>query len=291
MTAFTGCQKTNPVALPPGQCYYRRMKRIQIITGAGTGIGREFACQLARTRPVDELWLIGRRIDKLDETARLVANQVDTAPHCRTIAMDIGGPQGVAAVTQLLAAEKDIIIDTLVNNAGFGTYGTFMKTPLDRELEMIHLNIYTLTALCHLCIPRMGPGSLLVNVASLAAFIPLGNFAVYAATKAYALSFSVALGAEIADSGIFVSSLCPGPVDTEFANVASGGVRKKVAGGKSAEQVVSCCLKDAARGTHISLATPLWKFKAFMSRFVGRYAYARHSYKHDTRPAPDSTGQ
>lgn len=267
------------------------MKRIQIITGAGTGIGREFACQLARTRPVDELWLIGRRMDKLEETAALAASQGESDTHCRTLAMDIGGPQGVAAFTQLLAEEKEILIDALINNAGFGTYGTFMETPLERELEMIHLNIYTLTALCHLCIPRMPPGSLLVNVASLAAFIPLGNFAVYAATKAYVLSFSIALGAEIADSGIFVSSLCPGPVDTEFANVASGGVRKKVTGGKSAEQVVSYCLKDATRGKHISLATPIWKFKAFISRFVGRYAYARHSYKHDTRPAPGSAGQ
>jgi len=266
------------------------MKRIQIITGAGTGIGREFACQLAKTRPVDELWLIGRRTDKLEETAALVSNQ-GKGPACRIVRMDICGPQGVAEFTRFLAQEKEIRIDALINNAGFGTYGPFMKTVLDRELEMIHLNIYTLTALCHLCIPRMGPGSLLVNVASLAAFIPLGNFAVYAATKAYVLSFSIAVGAEIADTGIFVSSLCPGPLDTEFAHVASGGIRTKVAGGKSTEQVVARCLKDVERGTHISLATPLWKFKAFMSRFIGRYAYARHSFKHDTRPSPETPEQ
>jgi hypothetical protein len=131
----------------------------------------------------------------------------------------------------------------------------------------------------------MKAGSLIVNVASLAGFTALGNLAVYGATKAYVLSFSVALAAEVADQGIFVSTVCPGPVDTEFSLVASNGAREKVVDGKSPEKLVAHALKTIRRGKRIAIMAPKWKFKAFMSRFVGRYGFARYMYKHDTRPA------
>lgn len=259
------------------------MKKIIIVSGASAGLGREFALQLSRIRQADEIWLLARRADKLNETAQLINNEGKA--HAKTFSVDISGAQGLKKFNALLQAQSDITIDTLVNNAGFGTYGPFMDTPIDRELEMIDLNVYSLTGICAACIPLMQKGSIIINVASLASFIPLGNFAVYAATKAYVLSFSIALASELEDQGIFVSTLCPGPVDTEFANVASNGARKKVVDGKSPQKVVSHCLKQIKRKKRIAIMHPKWKFKAFMSRFIGRYFFSRYTYLHEKRPS------
>ncbi|UKI56616.1 MAG: SDR family NAD(P)-dependent oxidoreductase [Treponema succinifaciens] len=126
-------------------------------------------------------------------------------------------------------------INVLVNNAGFGTYGEFAKTDIMREMKMIDLDCTSLTGITGFAIPYMQKGSRIINVASLASFLPLGNFAVYGACKSYVLSFSVALAAELKHKGIKVTALCPGPVSTEFADVASRGARKKVRHGLSPE--------------------------------------------------------
>lgn len=265
------------------------MKRIIIVTGASSGLGWEFSLQLSKTREAEEIWLIARRKDRLETLAGEISRLGGPSP--RVIELDLDGKKGVTRFSDLLekeaasAGDSGFVVDTLVNNAGFGTYGTFAETAIDRELEMINVNVYALTGLCHAVLPRMRKGSLIVNVASLASFIPLGNFAVYGATKAYVLNFSTALAAEVADAGIFVSTVCPGPVDTEFANVASNGAREKVIDGKSPKKVVEHCLKSVRRGKRIAVMAPKWKFKAFMSRFVGRYFFARYTYVHDKRPS------
>ena len=173
----------------------------------------------------------------------------------------------------------------MVNNAGYGTYGTFEDTSLERQLGMIDLNVYSLTGICYAALPYLQKGSLVINVASLASFAPLGNFAVYGATKAFVYSFSLALAAELEPKGIFVETLCPGPVDTEFANVASLGARKVVKDGKSPEKVVAHCLKCVSQKRYISIMALKWKFKAFMSRFISKIWFARYTYKHEKRPS------
>jgi len=265
------------------------MHTVIIVTGASSGLGREFALQLSRGRRADEIWLIARRKDKLDDLAAEIS-AIPGAPRPVVKEMDLSVDSGLAAFNAALheadAAEPgSLSIDTLVNNAGFGTYGAFADTELGRQLDMIRVNVYALTALCHDALPYLKEGSRVINVASLAAFAPLGNFAVYGATKAYALSFSVAFAAEVADRGVFVSTVCPGPVDTEFANVASKGARKRVVDGKDPVAVVAHCLRDAERGRRLSVMAAKWKFKAFMSRFVGRYFFARHTYLHEKRPS------
>ena len=185
---------------------------------------------------------------------------------------------------QSIAAESGINIKLLINNAGFGTYGPFTETSVTREMEMIELNCTTLTGLCGIAVPFMTKDSVIINTASLAAFLPLGNFAVYAASKSYVLSFSIALAAELKDKGIKVHALCPGSVSTEFANVASNGARKEVKGGIGPEKVVAQCIKRAYKGKKISLYRGKWKFSAFASRFVGRYFGARYTYKYAKRP-------
>lgn len=274
------------------------MKRIIIVTGASSGLGREFALQLAKERTADEIWLLARRKDKLQSLSRELAQDISAStktsknndnPVPRVVEIDLSGKKGVSKFDELLKKEagskKDFVVDTLVNNAGFGTYGTFKETDINRQLEMIDVNVSSLTALCFLVLPYMQKGSLIINVASLAGYIPLGNFAVYGATKAYVLNFSVALAAEVADSGIFVSTVCPGPVDTEFANVASNGARVKVVDGRSPAAVVSHCLACIKKGKPIAVMAPKWKFKAFFSRFVSRYGFARYSFVHEKRPS------
>jgi len=117
-----------------------------------------------------------------------------------------------------------------------------------------------------------------------ASFSPLGNFAVYAATKAYVLSFTLALAAEVRDRGIRVCALCPGSVSTEFAEVASNGARKEVLHGVAADKTVAHCLKRVERGKKTALMTWKWKLFAAASRLLGRYAIARFTYKHWKRP-------
>ena len=269
------------------------MRKITVITGASSGMGAEFARQIYNGTESTEIWLIARSREKLGSLKAEIEKNTDTSPdsgvipQVKVIPMDLSGKNGVNLFASLLDEEKvrgEFMIDMLVNNAGFGTYGEFALTPLDRELDMIDLNCTSLTGLAGLVIPYMDRGSVIINTASLAAFLPLGNFAVYAATKAYALSFSVALAAELKPKGIKVCALCPGSVSTDFANVASNGARREVLHGKDPVKVVRHCLKKAANGKKIILWSKKWKFTAFMSRFIGRYFCAACTFRYNKRP-------
>lgn len=267
------------------------MKNIAIITGASSGMGKEFAVQVAQKYDFDEIWIVARRIENLEQIA-LDINQNNHFNVVKPVQLDLGDVAGVHKLEKLLAqenkklskVESGIEIGLLVNNAGFGTYGPFRDTPVEQEMQMVELNCTALTGLCGIALPYMKKGSVIINTSSLAAFMPLGNFAVYAATKAYVLSFSVALAAELKDRGIKVSALCPGSVSTEFANVASNGARKEVKGGIPPQGVVAQCLERAFKGKLTSLYRLKWRVTAFMSRFVGRGLVARYTYKHMKRP-------
>lgn len=278
------------------------MKRIAIITGASSGMGTEFTKELFlnsenyKFGKFDEIWILARRSDRLknlkyDLEKAEENNCSKEYPEITAIEIDLSGTKGVTAFNAILKTTKKVEsknggfeIGLLVNNAGFGTYGEFTETPLDKELEMIDTNCSTLTGLCGLAIPFMNEKSTIVNVASLAAFLPLGNFAVYAATKSYVLSFSVALAAELKDKGIHVLAMCPGSVSTEFANVASNGARKEVLHGYPADKTVKHALKCASNKKHIALWAHKWKITAFFSRFIGRFFGARFTFIHNKRP-------
>lgn len=262
------------------------MKRIIIITGASSGMGAEFARQICAEKSTEnhEMWLVAREADKLTEFAATLTGKKITV---RTFAMDLCGTAGAERVRDILDTESKhgkFVIDMLINNAGFGTYGPFIETDPMREMSMIDLNCTALTGICGFVLPHMQRGGRIINVASLAAFLPLGNFAVYAATKAYVLSFSVALAAELRERGISVCAMCPGSVSTNFANVASNGKRREVLHGCDPCRVVAHCLKKSARGAKIALWRPKWKITAFLSRFVGRYVGARFTYLFNKRP-------
>lgn len=267
------------------------MKNVAIITGASSGLGEEFTKQISLKSDYDEIWIIARRKEKLEELSKKI-NESKNFKLVRPVPMDISGKDGVQRFktfiekedAALRKIESGIEIKLLINNAGFGTYGPFAETSPDREMDMIDLNCTSLTGMCGICLPYMKKEAVLINTASLAAFLPLGNFAAYAASKSYVLSFSLALAAELKERGIKVCALCPGSVSTEFANVASNGARKEVKGGFPPQKVVTQCIKRAFKGRRVSLYRTKWKFSAFMSRFISGYAGARFTYKYNKRP-------
>ncbi len=187
---------------------------IALITGASSGIGRALAHLFARDGY--ELVLVARRAAVLQELAATL--ETTYRVRARVVAADLSDPDGV----NLLHAElqrQGIAVDVLVNNAGFGMQGAFAELPVDRQLQMIHLNVAALTWLTRLLLPAMlerRRGGVL-NVGSTAAFQPGPFMAVYYATKAYVVSFSEALANELTGSGLRISCLAPGPTATSFA--------------------------------------------------------------------------
>ncbi len=193
------------------------MKQLALITGASSGIGYAMALQLA-ARNID-LVLVARNNEKLIEMQLALAGQYGISVHI--FAQDIGSADAAKALYASVT-QQGLRVDILINNAGVGLYGTFTETDLDTEISMINLNITALVVLTKLFARDMksrGQGKIM-NVASLLSFLPFPYYTVYSATKAFVLAFSETLAAELDGSGVVVSSICPGPVDTGFNSTA-----------------------------------------------------------------------
>ncbi len=189
-----------------------------LVTGASFGIGAAFAQALAKQGY--RLILVARSQDKLEQLAQQLQQgyQVET----EVIPQDLTETNAPQTLFDLITV-KGINVDLLINNAGFGDYGAFAESSLSRQLEMIQLNISALTALTHLFLNPMRDrrSGGIINIASIAGFQPLPYMSVYAATKAFVLSFSEALWAENKDSGVMITCVCPGPTETEFFKAAN----------------------------------------------------------------------
>ena len=184
-----------------------------LITGASSGIGRDMA-RILSNRGYD-LILVARRIDRLEE----LKNELPTKVEC--ISLDLSDSN---ACVKLHSLTRDRDVDILVNNAGFGLFGAFDETDLERELNMIDVNIkavHTLTKLFLIDFKKRNSGYIL-NVSSLAGFMPGPLLSGYYATKAYVLRLTYALHEELrrSKSNVYIGALCPGPVKTEFDEVA-----------------------------------------------------------------------
>lgn len=188
-----------------------------VITGASSGIGEALAHLFAREQQA--LVLVARRKDKLEGLAKALNSKYSVKVH--VIALDL---QQMGAAAQLMneISNLKLTVDTLVNNAGFGVSAPFAKSDASQTSGMMQLNMVALTELTHMVLPMMlerGHGRIM-NIASVVAFQPCPYFAVYAATKAYVLSFTEALAEEMRGRGILVTAVCPGSTATEFHDVA-----------------------------------------------------------------------
>jgi len=192
-----------------------------LITGASSGLGVEFARQLAPY--AHALVLTARRLDRLD---RLKAELTRTNPNLSVYCygLDLTDGDALDGFTRWLSTEG-VRINFLVNNAGLGDHSLFQSADWSRIKAMLDVNVVALTRLTHSLLPvlRTFDDAAILNVSSVASFVPIPQLAVYAATKAYVTSFSEALRAELRATGVSVTTLCPGPVDTEFAAVATAG--------------------------------------------------------------------
>lgn len=186
---------------------------IAIVTGASSGMGREFVRQLSQYVSVDEIWVIARRAAALETLKTEVSTPV------RPIPLDLGKAESFTALEQLLQAEKPNI-RLLVNAAGFGKFGAFDQISVEDECNMIELNCTALVRMTRLAVPYMAPGSHILELDSLSAFQPVPYITTYAATKAFVLSYSRSVNRELKDRGIRVMAMNPGWVRTEFFNHA-----------------------------------------------------------------------
>ena len=184
---------------------------IAIVTGASSGMGREFVLQLTEYVQVDEIWAIARREDAL--------NALQASVPVRPVVLDLCDNASFDAFSQLLQTEKPNV-KLLVNAAGFGKFGAFHRISMEDELRMIDLNCKALVAMTRLTLPYMAPGSHVLQLASNSSWQPVPYITTYGATKAMVLSYSRAMNQELKSRGIRMMSMNPGWVKTEFFNHA-----------------------------------------------------------------------
>lgn len=225
--------------------------RIAVVTGASSGLGAEFAMQISKKyKGIDEIWLIARRKERLDELAKNINIKSRLLPY------DITTEEFYEVYEELLEDFSPKIC-VLINNAGFGKVGAFEELDLDEQLNMIDLNIKALISITYISLPYLHKKAQIIQVASSAGFLPQPYFGVYAATKSFVLSFSRAIRYELISRNITVTAVCPGPVKTEFFNIASKNnepssfVKKLVLAKPS--NVVKKALIDATKGKEISI--------------------------------------
>jgi hypothetical protein len=241
----------------------RGQRKIALITGASSGIGAAFARRLAAEGY--GLILVARREERLASLAAELGRQHGVA--VQPLAADLTDPGGVAEVEKCVASREPI--DLLINSAGFGARGDFVEADFPRQLEMIELHVLASVRLARAVLPGMldrDRGGI-INVASLAAFIPLPGDATYSATKAYLVSFSQALHEELRGTGVRVQALCPGFTQTEFHSVEqlpeSDLARIPAMLWSPADEVVAASLRALARDSVVCV--PGWKNRVIVA--------------------------
>lgn len=231
---------------------------IAVVTGASSGLGREFVIQISKNYPeLKEIWVIARRKNRLEELKESCTCKL------RILPFDLSNSEDLLKVEELFKKTKPKI-HILMNGAGFGKYGEFSNSNYQDILSMIDVNCKSLTAITYLSIPYMKKGGTIISISSAAAFLPQARFAVYSACKSYVLSFSRALRSELYHKRIYVMAICPGPVATEFFDISHKG--KKIATYKNLfmakpKKVVEVALKDMKIKKEISVYG--WPMKCF----------------------------
>ncbi len=257
-----------------------------LITGASSGIGLELAKLFAASG--SRLILVARNESKLTELKQQLVNQ--HSAHTDVIVMDLSKVDAAEKLRDEIYRRK-LRVDVLVNNAGFGELGKFAEIPIERQVDMIRLNVVTVAHLTRLLLPEMlkyRQGGIL-NVASIAAFLPGPNMAIYYATKAFVLSFSDALHEELIDTDLKVTCLCPGPTKTGFA--ADSGMESTTlfeAGAMDAAEVAKIGYESFRKNQSVVVIGFKNKLLAFLTRLTPRFI-ARKMVKR-VQPGEDREG-
>lgn len=248
-----------------------------LITGASSGIGEEFARQLAQRGM--SLILVARSQDKLKTLADRLKTEHGVT--CKVLSADLSDPEQTAGLPDRVK-NAGLRVDLLVNNAGFGTHGPFVKQSAEQERREVLLNALAPLDLIHGFLPAMrerGEGAI-INVASSAGFQPTPFMSVYGATKAFLLHLSEGLWAELADDSIRVTAVCPGPVATNFFEASGSPTLKKAVANTpmmSAPRCVAESLKAFERGKSVVAPGIAVKLMAQSARLMPRATMARLS--------------
>ena len=240
---------------------------IAVVTGASSGLGAEYVKQISDMYPtLDEIWMVARRKDKLDE----LASRIIKLP-CRAVVCDITNERDVAMYEQMLK-DFDANVKILVNNAGFGKLEEFQNISVSDNAGMVRLNCEALTVITAVTLKFMKPLARIINVSSIASFVPNARMAVYSSTKAYVTSFSRALRYELKKQHINVTAVCPGPMDTEFlplANIAKGSSKTfDMLPRVSPKNVAKKSLIAASKGKAMYTNLAFYKFYRFLAKIV-----------------------
>ena len=220
---------------------------IAVITGASSGMGRDFAIAIDKEYELDEIWVIARRKERLEE----LAGQCRAA--VRPLALDLLDKESFTAYSDLLAELKPDV-QFLVNAAGFGLFGTFTEMDMMKQLDIIELNDKALTAFCYMTIPYMSSGSHIINLASNSSWQPVPYINVYGASKAYVMSFSRALGVELESRSIHVMAVAPGWIKTEFFDTAvHDDTIRYFDRYYTSQQVIDRAMKDLKKNKPVSI--------------------------------------
>ncbi|HBD00356.1 MAG TPA: short-chain dehydrogenase [Lachnoclostridium sp.] len=246
--------------------------KIAIVTGASSGMGREFIMQIAdRFSGIGEIWAIARREERLEELSPLVPVKV------RSFAIDLTDDSKLMSLQDILAKEKPEV-KWLINSAGYGKIGDVGTINIGDEIGMVELNCKALCAVTHMVLPYMSENSRIIQFSSAASFLPQPGFAIYAATKSFVLSYSRALNEELKKRGIYVTAVCPGPVKTEFFDIAetTGKIPlyKRVVMADP-KKVVRLALRDSMMGRLVSVYGITMKFFRLLCKTVPHTAIFR----------------
>lgn len=239
--------------------------KIAVVTGASSGLGREMVLQIGdRYGKIEEIWVIARRESRLRELQDRVPVPLRILPLDLTDREDLKVLEG-----RLEELRPEVKI--LVNASGYGKIGPVGEVSLEEETGMVALNCQALCAVTHLVLPYMESNGRIIQFASAAAFLPQPGFGVYAATKAFVLSYSRALNEELRHRGICVTAVCPGPVKTEFFDIAemTGQMPfyKRLAMA-DAGKVAAAAMRDSAMGKTVSVYGPVMKFFFLLTKVI-----------------------
>lgn len=237
--------------------------KIAVITGASSGIGKEFVRQLNLKENFDEIWVIARRVDRLENLKDEVGEKI------RPIGLDLTNDECLEKYKELLKNENPTVA-VLVNAGGYGKFEAFTNLTLEEQIGMIDLNVKALTSMTYLTLPYMEKGTKVYQIGSLSSFQPVPYIGVYGATKAYVLSFTRAINAELKNKGIKMMAVCPGWVKTEFFDTAVVDDRVITYYNQffTPEQVVTRAIKDMSKGKDVSVCGFMIRAQVLLTKLL-----------------------